>query len=292
MEENKKPLPESETNGLPDGMPTPPIPDEKPLSKRKQKALEKKARLKAMTIGQRVWYEIKDWGLSILIAVVAVMLLKTFIGIPIRVDGHSMDSTLGDGERLLVTAYDVNIYNGLEKGDVVICHYPGRTTERLGFITLRTDFVKRIVGMPGDTVKRVKGVTYINGKALDPRGGRSVSYTYEKAEDGTLTYFANGRPIDIAYEDTLRYNFDYEYTLGKDEYFVVGDNRYNSHDSRAWNGPDLYYYQTNDPSGHVGPVKKDDITGHVRAVIWPLDLIRGIGCDPDYIDPRDSDVLR
>lgn len=270
----------------------------KPLSKRKQKALEKKAKLKAMTFKQRLWYEIKDWAVSILIALVAVLLLKTFIGIPIRVDGHSMDSTLADGERLLVTAYDVNLYHGLEKGDVVICHYPGRTMKWLGLFTVRTDFVKRLVGVPGDTVKRVNGVTYINDIALDPsnegntgpygRYGQTDVYTYTKDEDGTLHYFRNGSEMSLYSEkSTANYHFDYEYVLGEDEYFVVGDNRYNSHDCRAWNGPDLYYYQTNDAGGHVGPISYSDITGHVRAVILPLDDIRSIANDPNYLDPRD-----
>ena len=79
--------------------------------------------------------------------------------------------------------------------------------------------------------------------------------------------------VDNALDDVfvLYYNpaNDYDpYVLGEDEYFVVGDNRGNSHDSRDWND--------SDSSNDVGPITKDMITGHVRYVIWPLSDIRAV----------------
>ena len=68
---------------------------------------------------------------------------------------------------------------------------------------------------------------------------------------------------------------------------MVGDNRYNSHDSRAWNGPDLYYYQTNDATGHVGPVTKDMILGKVRNVVLPFSNWRSVPNDASYMAERD-----
>ena len=68
-------------------------------------------------------------------------------------------------------------------------------------------------------------------------------------------YYINGSTDDYA-----------PYTLGEDEYFMVGDNRYNSHDSRDW--------KDSNPNGDVGPVTSDMIVGKVQSVIWPLSEIR------------------
>lgn len=252
---------------------------------------EEELERKKAAIRAKVWKEIREWIVSLAGAIVAVLILVNFVFMLITVDGGSMNPTLEDRERLFVTVYDVNVVNKLEKGDAVICHYPGRTNKHpiAFFLTVKTNFVKRVVGVPGDTVKRVSGVTYINDVALDPRKeNRSRSYTYEKNEDGSISYFVNGQPLALTPEQTARYEFDYEYVLGEDEYFVVGDNRYNSHDCRDWNGPDLPFFTANNTSGDVGPLTKNMIIGHVRAVFWPLSEMRSIPCDPDYKDARDS----
>ena len=206
-----------------------------------EEGAEKKQKPKK-TVGQ----EIKEWILSLAVALVIVLLCQNFLFTLITVDGHSMDTTLADGEKLFVSVLDVKLQGGVNRNDVVICKYPGRTTTWLGFIKRPTYFVKRAVAVPGDTVYRKQGVTYV---------------TYEENGE-TVTESLDG--AYVLYYDPAG---DYEpYTLGENEYFVVGDNRGNSHDSRDW--------KDSDPVKDVGPIKRSMIVGHVRSVIWPLNRIR------------------
>lgn len=200
---------------------------EQPLEDQQAQAdadAERRAKLK-----QTAKKEIREWIVALVSALVVVLLVRAFLFTVIRVDGSSMYPTLINDERLFVTVADVKL-GYVDRGDVVICHYPNRG---------RTYFVKRVVGVPGDKVCRYNGVTYVNGEPLDPLG--------------------------LAAE--ARYDYD-EYTLGEDEYFCVGDNRYDSHDSRDWNDGDA--------SRDVGPIDKGMLVGKVRHVIWPLNAIRAV----------------
>ena len=243
----------------------------------------------------RVKKELKEWTISLVVAVLVVVIMKEFMFLPIKVDGSSMNPTLTDGERLLVTVYDVKISDKLQKGDVVICNYPGRTNKDpiVGLITMDTNFVKRIVAMEGDTVSRVQGVTYVNGEPLDIRAMSMVSAKVKEVsafENGETKIIAeiNGTERELTLEQSRRYKFDYEYVLGEDEYFVVGDNRYNSHDSRSWNGPEIPLVLVNDVSGDVGPVTKDMIVGRAKYVFWPISELEKVENNPLYVDPRDA----
>lgn len=197
---------------------------------------DKKAALK-----KKVLKEIKEWVVSLAVAALVVVVIQSFLFRIIRVDGASMNPTLLDGERLFVTVADIK-FGSVDRNDVVICHYPNRGM---------TYFVKRIVAVPGDKVYREYGVTH-------------VVYTDE-----------NGNEVDVALDERyILYNLagspdDYApYTLGEDEYFAVGDNRYNSHDSRDWND--------RSSGNDVGPISKKMIVGRVSNVIWPLSDIRAI----------------
>lgn len=204
-----------------------------------EKAIESKKKPK-----KGFWREVREWAVSLAAALVIVLLIQNFLFTLIRVDGHSMDTTLADGERLFVTVADVK-FGTVERNSVVICHYPNRG---------RTYFVKRVVAVPGDSVYRENGVTHVVYETVDESG---ESVTVDEALDAQfVSVFYNS-------ED------DYEpYVLGEDEYFVVGDNRGNSHDSRDWND--------SDPSRDVGPITKNMITGRVRYVIWPLGEMRSV----------------
>lgn len=133
-----------------------------------------------------------EWIVTLAVALVIAFVVRTFLFEPVRVDGSSMANTLTNGEVMFVTKPEY-IFGDPQRFDVVICHYPGRGN---------TNFVKRVVGLPGDTVEVKNGYLYVNG---------------EKYEEAYLTY----RP-------------DYSlapYTVPEDMYFVLGDNRANSNDS-------------------------------------------------------------
>ncbi|MGN0779158.1 MAG: signal peptidase I [Aristaeellaceae bacterium] len=139
-----------------------------------------------------LWREIVEWIVTLAVAVAIALVIRTFLFEPVRVDGHSMDDTLANGEVMFVTKPEY-LFGTPERFDVVICHYPGRGN---------TNFVKRVVGLPGDVVQITGGYLYING---------------EKYEEDYLTH----RP-----------NYEMEpYQVPEGQYFVLGDNRSNSNDS-------------------------------------------------------------
>ena len=199
---------------------------------------------------KKVGKEIREWLVALVAAVLIVVVIQSLLFRIIRVDGHSMDTTLSDGERLFVNVAKLR-FGTLDRNNVVICHYPGRGM---------TYFVKRCVALPGDTVYCENGVTHV----VYEQDGQSID---EALDERFALYFQYGS------------DHDYEpYVLGENEYFVVGDNRYNSHDSRDWNGPGVTDGDGNDGSStnNVGPISKGKIVGIVSKVIWPLNNIRSV----------------
>ena len=202
----------------------------------KKRAAIAKEKEKQKTLPQKIW----GWVAVIIEAVVIALVIRMFILEPVRVDGQSMCNTLQDGEIVLAMKTSYWTQNP-QRGDVVICHYPGRVNEqgfgpinfsasiRLDFSTI---FVKRVVGVPGDYLQISGGHLYVNGELVeDPEYMGSVPSDY-----------------DLVY-------------LGEDEYFVIGDNRYLSHDSRA---------------SDVGPISRSDIVGKVTRVLLPLSNARPV----------------
>lgn len=136
--------------------------------------------------------ELLSWIGSLATAVIAALLIITFVFQIIYVDGPSMMNTLLDGERMFVTKINYRFHDP-ERFDVVVCHYPERGNQ---------NFVKRIVGVPGDTVAVRGGQLYVNGEVV--------------AED----YIDN--PPQYTMEAV---------TVAEGHYFVLGDNRAISNDS-------------------------------------------------------------
>ena len=210
----------------------------------KIKTRKKKKEKVKKTVGQ----EIMSWVWTLLAALAIATLVRTFIAEPVRVDGNSMANTLQDGEIVLVSkmAYGKGT-KGMERGDIVICQYPNRLSGYLhlgGGLSLKnnTIFVKRLVALPGDEVYITGGKLYVNGELVpDPELMASLPSNY----------------------GPIRLNVDSPYTKDCDEgeYFVIGDNRRTSHDSRAYD---------------VGPIHRDMIMGKVVYVLFPFKDMRGV----------------
>ncbi len=172
--------------------------------------------------------EIWSWVLTLGAAALIALAIRTFLFEPIRVDGSSMCDTLANGEIMFVTKPEYFLGDP-QVGDVVICKYPGRSEY----------FVKRLMGAPGDVIEVKNNIVYRNG---DPM---AEPYLTPDRNDNGFSMQA--------------------FTLGATEYFVMGDNRDNSHDSRN-------YYSDGSPAA----LTRDQIIGHVRCVLFPFNAIRAI----------------
>ncbi|MGL5979012.1 MAG: signal peptidase I [Erysipelotrichaceae bacterium] len=175
------------------------------------------------TFAQELWDYIK----IIFISLISVYLITNFIAKPIRVDGESMYPTLKDNEAGISNVIGV-LLNQIDRFDVVIVY-----EEHTG-----NYWVKRIVGLPGETVSYKDEQLYINGKAVD-----------EPFLD--TAYVAD----TIASKGYFTQDFT-EITLGSDEYFLLGDNRPNSSDSR-----------------YRGAFHRDDIVAKDVLIVYPFSEI-------------------
>lgn len=160
-------------------------------------------------------------GMLVYVGIVLAItfLIITFVGQRTHVSGESMENTLDDGDQLIVDKLTYRFHDP-ERFDIIV--FPFRYKDN-------TYYIKRIIGLPGETVQIVDGEIYINGELLEESYGREVM------QDAGLA----AEPI----------------TLGDDEYFVLGDNRNYSSDSR-------------DPS--VALIHRKEIIGRAWLRIWPL----------------------
>ena len=153
------------------------------------------------------------------IVLAITFLIITFVGQRTHVSGESMENTLDDGDQLIVDKLTYRFHDP-ERFDIIV--FPFRYKDN-------TYYIKRIIGLPGETVQIVDGEIYINGELLEESYGREVM------QDAGLA----AEPI----------------TQGDDEYFVLGDTRNYSSDSR-------------DPS--VALIHRKEIIGRAWLRIWPL----------------------
>ncbi|CAH0149549.1 MULTISPECIES: signal peptidase I [Peribacillus] len=174
--------------------------------------------------------EVFSWIKAILIAVILAFLIRTYIFAPIVVDGESMMPTLQDHERIVLTKFGTNIDN-IDRFDIVVFH-----------ATVDKDYIKRVIGLPGDHIEYKDDTLYINGKAY---------------EEPYLDKYKNkmaGMPLTESFklEDITG-----SMTVPEGQLFLMGDNRQNSLDSRE-----------------IGTISVDEIVGKANLVYWPINEIK------------------
>lgn len=173
-----------------------------------------------------VLQEILSVSVYLLVVLLLTLGVVTFVGERTRVNGESMETTLYDGDNLIVNKF-VYRFGEPKRFDIVV--FPFKYTKN-------TYYIKRVIGLPGETVRiDAHGIIYINDEILSESYGREVIKDPGDALEGI--------------------------TLGKHEYFVLGDNRNESADSR-------------DPS--VGIVTKDQIIGKAWFRIYPFSKMGGV----------------
>jgi len=157
---------------------------------------------------------VRDLAFSVLIAVILIV----FIYQPVKVEGTSMQPTLADQERIFINKFTYHFGLGdIQRGDMVVFWFP---------LDPSKSYIKRVIGIPGDIVRIEAGTVFVNGQELNE------AYVPDEFRDR------------VSYE---------ERRVPDGEYFVLGDHRNSSSDSRTW-----------------GFVKRDAIYGKAVFVYWPL----------------------
>lgn len=185
-----------------------------------QAAIKQRRKQKCANAGR----EVAGWVLTLAFAALLALLINSFVFFFARVEGSSMLGTLKDGEVLFVWRAGY-VFGQPQRGDIVICHYP--KTKDGGYLDQKnTCYVKRVIGLPGDTVSIRQGTVYINGEALKE------------------SYLETERTDSQSMEAVV---------LGEGEYFLMGDNRSDSTDSRR-----------------MGAVERGKILGKAVGVVYPF----------------------
>jgi signal peptidase I len=180
-------------------------------------APEPEAPPSASQAGTNIWSAlswVRDLAFSVMIAIILIV----FIYQPVKVEGTSMMPTLTDQERIFINKFTYHFGLGtIERGDMVVFWYP---------LDPQKSYIKRVIAIPGDTVAIDAGQVFVNGQPL------AESYVPEDYHD--------------------RFSYE-EHRVPPDKYFVLGDHRSSSSDSRTW-----------------GFVPRESIYGKAVFVYWPL----------------------
>lgn len=183
-----------------------------------------------MDILRKIFTYLLDAAQTIILAAVVFFVVYVFLLRPYQVSGASMDPTFKDKEYVLTSVISLR-FEKLKKGDVVVFQAPNQEKEEF-----KKDFIKRIIGTPGDTVFIKEGNVYVNEKKLD-----ESSYLSEEVKTYGGSFMKEGIPV----------------TVSANSYLVIGDNRPFSSDSREW-----------------GFIKESEIIGKSFFVYLPIDRMK------------------
>jgi signal peptidase I len=174
----------------------------------------------AATLGQKSFLTtIASWIRDLFVSVVLAIVVILFLYQPVKVEGTSMMPSLVDQERIFINKFVYRFGLGaIDRGDMVVFWFPQDPTK---------SYIKRIIGLPGDTVEVDSGAVSVNGHKLD-----ETYVTEEYRDHQSMSPFK----------------------VGPGEYFVLGDHRSSSNDSRTW-----------------GTVPRNYIYGKAVFVYWPLE---------------------
>jgi signal peptidase I len=161
--------------------------------------------------------ELRSWARDLLIAVGLAAVIIVFLYQPVKVEGTSMVPLLSDQERIFVNKF-VYRFEPIQRGDVVVFWYP---------LDRSKSFIKRVVALPGELIEMRDGRVYVNGQLLPEQ------FVPKEYMDGS--------------------SFG-PYTIPEEQYFVMGDHRSSSNDSRVF-----------------GPVTRELIYGKAVFAYWPFD---------------------
>jgi signal peptidase I len=179
----------------------------------------------AKSIGIFIWDLVKVFIISIVI----ILPIRYYVAQPFIVQGSSMEPNFHDGEYLIIDEFTYK-HSPPQRGDVIVFKFPKNTSEY---------FIKRIIGLPGETVQ---------------------------VKDAKVTIFNKDHPAGFVLQENylpnqnVTFGSDAKTTLGSDEFFVLGDHRLASSDSRYW-----------------GPVPRNDLVGRVLIRAYPFQSFTKFG---------------
>jgi signal peptidase I len=191
----------------------------------------------AEPLRRRSYRPVVEWTIILMAVLLCTVLLRTYVVQSFSIPSLSMYPTLQVGDRIIVNKLSYDVHS-IHRGDIVVFARPPLEDQEYA------DLVKRVIGLPGETISSEGGHVYINGKRLSepwlPPG--PDSYTSALPGDPHPQFNLPG-PVKIPAGD----------------YYVMGDNRTDSEDSR-----------------YFGPIPKSLIVGRAVAVVWPLSHLKGL----------------
>lgn len=175
-----------------------------------------------MKVDKKIQDGIWDWAKAITLALLLVVIIRFYVFIPLKVEGDSMDPTLEPGNYILYETY-----SDIDRFDIIIfSNEQGET------------FIKRVIGLPGDSITYKEGQLYLNGELVEE------PFLGTEKQQG----------LDVFTSDFDLLSLTGKGTVPEDSYFVLGDNRVRSKDSRIF--------------GFVG---KENIAGKAAMIYYPFD---------------------